>query len=216
MAQEKMQIIAYSDNTLNSETGKYTFAVNPKPFKQEYKILYKKPEVKGSSAANLKFDKVAPRKMTFEFLFDATGAIGKSDPVDDQIDDFMKICYTYNGDIHSPNYLKLLWGTFSFPCRLTCANADYTFFKSDGTPLRAIVKATFTEFTDAKTIAKKQGDNSPDLTHVRIVKQGDNLPLMCHRSYGDSTYYLKIAEFNQLADMRDLTPGQKIYFPPIK
>lgn len=211
-----MTIKAYKDPKLSQSAGEYTFVVNPKPFKQGFKVSYDKPNVKGSSASNLKFKKVDPQKMTFEFLFDATGVLGESDPVDDQLEDFKDLCYNYQGAIHSPYYLKLIWGKLLFDCRLTCMDVEYTFFKQDGTPLRAVVKATFTEFTDAKTIAKEENRSSPDLTHMRVVRQGDTLPLMCFDIYGDSSYYLKVAEYNRLSDVRELQPGQKLFFPPVK
>ncbi len=34
--------------------------------------------------------------------------------------------------------------------------------------------------------------------------------------YGSSTYYLWVAQVNNLDDFRNLTPGQKIFFPPLE
>ena len=58
------------------------------------------------------------------------------------------------------------------------------------------------------------GKNSSDLTHIRVVQAGDNLPLMCFRIYGDSSFYIKVAKFNKLNDFRDIKPGDHITFPP--
>jgi nucleoid-associated protein YgaU len=62
----------------------------------------------------------------------------------------------------------------------------------------------------------KENRSSPDLTHYRIVKAGDNLPLMTQRIYGDPKYYLEVARVNKLVNFRNLKPGQAIYFPPIE
>ena len=56
--------------------------------------------------------------------------------------------------------------------------------------------------------------NRPDLTHIRVVKEGDTLPSMANDIYGDFSYYLEVAKANNLQDFRNLIPGQKLYFPP--
>jgi nucleoid-associated protein YgaU len=58
--------------------------------------------------------------------------------------------------------------------------------------------------------------NSPDLTHRRIVREGDHLSLMCHSIYGDPGYYLEVARFNRLNNYRQLKAGQELLFPPLK
>jgi nucleoid-associated protein YgaU len=58
--------------------------------------------------------------------------------------------------------------------------------------------------------------SSPDLSHVVQVRQGDTLPLLCHRIYGDSRYYLKVAQFNGLQQFRSLPPGLRLHFPPLE
>jgi nucleoid-associated protein YgaU len=85
----------------------------------------------------------------------------------------------------------------------------------DGTPLRAEVTAVLLASVSAKKKALEERKNSSDLTHVRTVLAGDNLPLMCYRIYGDSKHYIKVAEHNELTNFRMLKPGDVISFPPI-
>jgi nucleoid-associated protein YgaU len=59
-------------------------------------------------------------------------------------------------------------------------------------------------------------DESPDLTHIRLVKAGDTLPEMCFNIYGDPRYYLDVARQNRLDNFRKLEPGTRIFFPPIE
>jgi nucleoid-associated protein YgaU len=49
---------------------------------------------------------------------------------------------------------------------------------------------------------------------VRIVKEGDTLPSMVYKIYGDYKYYLEVAKVNGLNDFRNLQPGKQIFFPP--
>ena len=96
------------------------------------------------------------------------------------------------------------------------ADITYKLFNADGTPLRAVMEATFSENRDDATRVAESNDSSPDLTHVRTVKAGDTLPLLAHKIYGDSAYYLEVARINRVDNFRQLVPGQKLIFPPIE
>ena len=48
------------------------------------------------------------------------------------------------------------------------------------------------------------------------MQEGDSLPLMCHRIYGDARYYLEVARTNALVDFRSLRPGTELLFPPLE
>jgi nucleoid-associated protein YgaU len=73
---------------------------------------------------------------------------------------------------------------------------------------------TFKEFKEEDLRVAEENNASPDLTHVRVVKDGDSLPLMCYRIYGDARYYMDVARTNGLVNFRSLTPGTKLVFPP--
>jgi nucleoid-associated protein YgaU len=123
----------------------------------------------------------------------------------------------YNGNIHRPNYLKVVWGTLQVKrCVLKSASIAYKLFKPDGIPLRAIITANFTDNSDDTTRVAMAQDSSPDLTHVRLVKSGDTLPKMCYDIYGDPGYYLDVAMANKLNNFRNLQTGTKIFFPPLE
>jgi len=73
------------------------------------------------------------------------------------------------------------------------------------------------EIADENHIHAKEANNkSPDLTHLIEIKQGDTLPLICNRVYGDPSYYMEVARYNNLVNFRKLVPGTKLYLPPIK
>ena len=76
--------------------------------------------------------------------------------------------------------------------------------------------ATFVATTDKKTESKEKNNSSPDLSHVKLAKRGDTLPLMCQDIYGDVNMYLEVARVNGITNFRDLEPGTEILFPPIK
>ncbi len=223
---QKFRIYAFSDPTFDTEVifaenddKYYELAINPEVVSLDNKSKYGSENATGSSTGGVKYHKSIPENLSVEFMFDRTGVFKDSPSLKNGVIDdlklFKKITFEYNGDTHKPNYLKISWGSLLFTCVVTEFNLEYKLFNSSGKPIRAIVKVNFKHFVDEDKRAAKEKKSSPDLTHYRIVKEGDTLPLMTHRIYGDSKYYLKVANVNGLTNFRKLKAGQKITFPPI-
>jgi len=211
-----MKVVAYKDPDFSSQIGSYDVLVNPENYKLKNEQQYSSSDTtNGSSVQISKYKGGGQNLFELNFFFDGTGVISK-DKVDDQIQEVKDLMYEYNGDIHEPNYLRVYWGTQSlFQGRLKNWNVNYTMLDMDGTPLRAEVTATLVESISAKKKALEEKKNSADLTHVRTVLDGDSLPLMCYRIYGDSSFYMKVARYNELVDFRAIKPGDVIVFPPV-
>ena len=229
----KLRIKAYKDEQFSEEVadGEFRTLVNPNKYSFKYKIEQNDDQASGTSASAPRFNKILPEDLSLEFIFDRTGVItdygaaGTSDDktfkdegggIIDDIDKFKKVVFDYNGDEHKPNYLIISWGTLLFKGTLTEMDITYKLFKSDGTPLRATASAKFKGFVEDNLRVARENNNSPDLTHIRMVKEGDTLPLMTFRIYGDSKYYLEVAKANNITNFRKLTVGRKIFFPPIE
>ncbi|MEX6627290.1 CIS tube protein [Tenacibaculum salmonis] len=223
MSKDLMIITAYSDNEYASETGdSCTVQINPASYSHEHTIEYNKFQPVGSPGTSVWYKGTPPEKVSFDIYFDATGAVSSTSllatqtPVSDQVDTFKTTCFTYNGSIHEPNYLIISWGTLVFKCKLTSLNISYTLFQSDGTPLRAKLSVAFDGAVSADDIAAEADNQSPDLTHFIEMKEGDTLPLICYKIYGDSSYYIDVAKFNNILNFRNIIPGTKLYLPPLK
>ncbi|PKV49114.1 hypothetical protein ATE84_1131 [Aquimarina sp. MAR_2010_214] len=231
----KLKVKAYSDPQFNNEVadGEFTTLVNPEKYTFNYKIEQNEDQASGTSDLSPKFNKKLPENIELEFLFDRTGVIihygsnpdessddtvfkDKGEGVIDDIEKFKKVILDYNGDEHKPNYVMIYWGALLFKGSLTEMSIDFKLFKSDGTPIRAVAKAKFQGFAEDDLRVAKENNQSPDLTHLRLVKEGDTLPLMSHRIYGDSKYYLEVARVNGIASFRKLEVGKEIFFPPIE
>lgn len=212
----KMKIVAYKDPDFSSQLGDYDVLVNPENYKQKNEQQYSTNDTTiGSSVQTSKYKGGGTGLFDIVLFFDGTGIISKS-KVDDQIKEVKDLVYRYNGDIHEPNYLRVYWGTQSlFQGRLKSWNVSYTMLDMDGSPLRAEVSLVLVSSVSAKKKALEEKKNSSDLTHIRTVLDGDNLPLMCYRIYGDSSYYIKVARHNELTNFRAIKPGDVIIFPPI-
>ncbi len=217
MALEKLSIIAYDDSTYLNEGEKCTVQINPSSYTHNHKVNYDSSVALGASGATLEFKGIDPQTISFDIHFDATGAVGgETTAVQDQIDTFKKVCFDYQDELHEPNYLIVSWGSLVFKSKLTSLDLTYSLFKPDGTPLRAKATVNFQEALDDAEIAKAADPKSPDLTHEIIVKKGDTLPLLCYNVYGDSSYYLEVAKFNNLINFRELVPGTVLHLPSIK
>lgn len=189
---------------------------NPTSYNQKYEVEYDPESGKGTSGSTQKFGKIKPQEYSFEFMFDGTGVSGVKKEVSSEIDKFLTITGKLDGAIHRPFFLKITWGNLVSKCILKSAEITYNLFKPDGSPLRAKVKATFSENIDDKLRTAEENKSSPDLTHHRVAKEGDTLPLMTYRIYGDPSYYLEVARFNNLINFRELEVGSTIRFPPVK
>lgn len=212
-----LTIVGYKDNAFGTKVGSYRALINPDKYTQNFHVEYNFEQGLGTPNSSIKFKYSPPSDISFELLFDGTGVISQSrTDVQTEIENFKKIVYDYNGEIHSPNYLKLIWGSgLSFQCRLTSLSFNYTLFRSDGTPLRAKGNVSFKNYVSPKQVKTDSDNQSPDMTHERTVRAGDTLPTLTKEIYGDNSHYLKVAAYNKLSNFRYLVPGSVIYFPPL-
>lgn len=195
-----------------------TFEVmfNPNNYVRKYEVEYHERQGAGDAGSPQVFGKIKPQEYNFEFLLDGTGTIADKVDVNEKIQQFLEVTGKNDGDIHRPRYLKLVWGSLLVKCVLKSAEVSYALFNPDGTPLRAKIRAIFSENIEDTLRVAEQGNNSPDLSHYRTIREGDNLPLLTENIYGNSSYYLQIAKINGLKNFRQLEVGQRLWFPPIK
>lgn len=225
----KFTIIFYPKSSLPGVGVTYTPMYNPTDFKVNFKVVHDEGDVAGKGDITKKFLFSEPRKVTFDLFFDGTGASPSSvgqlasslainsgiQSVEAQIQIFRKLAYQIAGKDHQPNYMMIIWGTFIMTGVLESAEVHYTMFASDGSPLRAKMKITVNEHIDGTLIGKILQLQSPDLSKSITVTEGDTLPLMCYKEYGDSSLYTKVAKVNNLKNYRQLKQGTQLLFPPL-
>jgi len=156
-------------------------------------------------------------------MFDSTGAVPNPDgsaPINEdgvyeRVKHFMQVVYEFNGEEHKPNNLKIAWGRLLFKCLLKTVNIDYRLFRPDGTPLRAVASASFQGSVEENLRVAQDAAASPDITHTRVVRDGETLQQLVTEICGDPKYYLEVARANRLTNFRKLSTGQLITFPPL-
>ncbi len=220
----KLLIAAFSDAKFLVPTGEvFETLVNPDSYREQFSIDYSEAQAIGASAANLKYKSTRPRVIGFTFLFDGTGvipatsigsAVDKVLPVFAQIEWFKRVVFDFDGNIHSPRFVRIIWGPLMFKGRLASLSIDYTLFSPNGMPLRARATAEFKGSIEPFTRALLERTSSPDLTHTRVVAEGDRLPNLSNEIYRSPNHYLEIARANNLTSCRRLKPGASLVFPP--
>lgn len=213
---KKLTIETFKDIEYNEYVDEFVVMFNPNTYSQKYEVEYQPEQGQGTTGSNQKYGNIKPQEYNFEFIFDGTGVSAEYSDVANEIDRFLELTGKIDSEIHRPRYLKITWGNLISKCVLKSAEITYNLFDPDGFPLRAKVKATFAENIDDTLRAREENKNSPDLTHHRMVKEGDSLPLMTYRMYGDLSYYLDVAKMNNLTNFRNLEVGTRLSFPPIK
>ena len=213
---EKLLIEAYHDPEYrDKDSNMFVAMFNPEQYSLKYEVESDDSSGSGTSGAAPTFQRLKPQDLNLDFTIDGTGATGKAVDVAVKVREFLSVAYEYQGDEHRPRYLKIVWGSLIFKCVLKTANIRHSLFSSEGKSLRAKITASFTGFIEDNLRAAQEDSSSPDLSHMRVVKDGDTLPLMAYKIYGDARYYLQVARTNNLINFRRLKTGQKIYFPPL-
>ncbi|NEU10444.1 LysM peptidoglycan-binding domain-containing protein [Flavihumibacter sp. R14] len=223
----KLLIESYSDKERTQDLKSFVAFINPDEYTLNYNVIVDKTYVPGKNSNDLSaFLQIQPLEVSLKFFLDGTNVVvdkatgGKLD-VPLKIGQFHEVI-GYDGKVHKPRYLKLIWGKaawlrtnqYSFDCLLKSASFQYKLFDKQGSPLRVLINASFIEVLSPPIAQAEDKKKSPDLTHVRIVQEGDTLPSMAYKIYGDFKYYLEVAKANNMKNFRNLQPGQKLFFPP--
>ncbi len=232
----KFKLISYASDGMPevSESDSYTVQINPASFSLNKRINYQDNGTPGTTEKTNTFTSSGPSSISFEIVFDGTGVVNtqgvldaipivgalaassdESFEVEDQIKNFEAIVYLYDGEIHQPNKVQISWGTMLFDGALSSISYSHTLFRPNGTALRVKANCTFQGTKSEKQIALEQSNASPDLTHIREIKDGDSLPLLAHKIYGNAALYLELARVNKLVNFRRLQSGTRLSLPPV-
>jgi len=214
MALLKMSLQAYADAQFTQAVGDpYAVFINPESFVHKSENSYETPHPPGSAGDTPRFNYASQGSLDFSLLLDGTRAIdGRQIEVSEQVAALRDLAFDYHGQVRSPYYVQVAWGSFLFQGRLTTFTVNYSLFRPDGTPVRAKVDLAFVSFTDNETLAQLDGQHKDATQRSYLVKAGDTLPQLCHAIYGDARHYLKVADDNNLVHLGKLVAGTVLHF----
>ena len=169
----------------------------------------------------LQFTGGNPSTLSVELIFDTYD----SDQTHDQkasVTDLTRPIYQLttvedNGDKHRPPVCRLSWGKAGvfFQCVLTQLDQDLILFTEGGTPVRAKLSCTFTEWRSNKKDQDEQKKESSDVAKVWVVRRGETLASIASQEYADARYWRTIADANDIDDPLRLEPGRSLVLPTI-
>jgi len=218
-ALQMMKINGFLDKDYQqpSSPDAYNFMINPESIKWNRRIEYAEEQPPDSSTASQRYKYSPNDTLNFDIVIDCTGIVdGQRTNMSNEISALEKIIFTYNGQIHRPNFVTIRWGEkFIFKGVLTSFDTSYTLFNSDGNPLRAKVSLGFSQYVSPNTRKKKENNKSPDVTHHVRVEEGMTLPQLCYKVWQNDAYCVQVARFNNLNKFRNLKGIHQLIFPPI-
>ena len=228
---DKMKIHAYANPDFTPpDSEPLSVLINPESYTIQYRVDYNDEQAQGTSQPSLRFNSIPAQDIHFDFIFDSSGVVvepsllqigivnpfAETDNVIDQIETFKDKVLNYDGDIHSPKYVSLNWGTLLFKGRLTSMDIQFKVFKPDGTPIRALAKCNFRGHIEEDLRVALENSQSPDITHQHLFTAFDRFALLTEKMYNTPDRYLEVATANQLLSFRKIPTGTKIFFPPVE
>lgn len=216
----KLKLTAYTDKGFQKQHGSpLELLINPEQISFGKNIHYREDRQLGSTGGDLKFEKYGPASLSLKFTVDCSGVVEgteKGDSAYEKVNEITNVLYIYNSDGHSPSYAVVSYGLLLFKGRLEKMNTQYQMFTSKGVPLRAAVEISFKGYMCSEEERKKFHKQSPDMSRLITVKEGETLPYLCHKIYGDSLLVRQVARFNNLGGFRNIPAGTELLFPPLK
>lgn len=216
MALEKATIT----NTVTGERIPVLF--NPEEYTVSRDVTWAQAPIPGLSAPLLQFVHGGLQTLDMELLVDTyeehrDGSRSLNRPRSDvralttKLVDLM----TIDASTHAPPVLLFTWASLSFTCVLARATQRFLMFLPDGTPVRARLQVSFTEFRNVELEAKEIKRETADFSKRRVVGQGESLSAIAADAYGDPALWRPIALRNDLDDVRELPPGLALLIPPL-
>jgi nucleoid-associated protein YgaU len=192
---------------------------NPKEYRFSKQASWNIGQTIGANVPQLQFGGGQPASLQMQLFFDTyargidvrrthTDAIWALMLVDERLKDS-------RNQKGRPPRVRFHWGTtWSFDAVITSITQTFTLFLADGSPVRATLDVTFQQIKDEKLFSR-QNPTSGGAGGERlwIVSEGDTLPLIAYRQYGDSSKWRLIAAHNRLEHVRRLKPGTVLELP---
>jgi hypothetical protein len=165
------------------------------------------------------FKKAGPQTLKLELFFDTYETGEDVSITTNKLWKLMETKTTNQGSTsrkESPPQVAFEWGVFCFEAYIVNMTQKFTLFKKDGTPVRAKVDVSFTQYEDKNDYpAQNPTSGGGDIDRVWRVVTGDRLDAIAHQVYGETFRWRLIAERNKIRDPLALRPGQTLIIPTL-
>ena len=213
----------YEDIPVQYNPNKLTFTKKPK--------IAEIP-IPGLDTPLKQFIRGETETLSIELFFDTT-ELGMGDTATsvttktDQFYGFVKI----NPQTHAPPVCAFIWAE-NFPGNelpamyqnqrrtqfkgiVTEVKQEFKLFGPTGTPLRATLTLSMSEFKTQHDQIVELNLQSPDHTRSYLLERGDTLAAVAYKNLENPAEWRHLADSNDIEDPRRLEPGQTLLIPPL-
>lgn len=177
-------------------------------------------EAKGKNAPELRFQAGQSATLAISLTFDTTREGTTVTEHTDKLLGLMKVDPGLSGSDRGrnkarPPWVKFHWGsTHSFKAIVDQLKIRFTYFASNGMPLRAKADLTLKQWHDeAELPLQNPTSSTPSLHSVHQLVPGETLDRVAATQYGDPTRWRIIAEANDIIDPLNLPQGITLAIP---
>jgi hypothetical protein len=188
-----------------------TVLFNPTDLSVERSSHFASMPVPGLSMPILQYIRGESDVLTLELFLDRTDQ-GKD--IDSDIAD-LRTFVTIDGGLHAPPVAEFSWANFTFTGVVTSLRQKMTLFSEDGRTLRARVTLSLRSYKSAEVQLRELKLQSPDRTHVRVLREGETLAHIAYEAYGDPRMWRPIALANGIERLRFVAPGTPLTVPSL-
>jgi nucleoid-associated protein YgaU len=180
------------------------------------------PDMPGKGVPTLNYTGAQSGSMSLRLFFDTTDEGKPVTSYTDQLMALMEIDTSLPGSDENTNnarppWVQFHWGSMhSFKAVVSSASVSFTYFSSQGVPLRADVDLTLTQYEDGKVFGPQNptsGTPQPQRSHR--VQPGETLDRIAATYYGNPTQWRLIADLNGIEDPMALRPGRILAIPKL-
>ncbi|WP_448071447.1 CIS tube protein [Georgenia yuyongxinii] len=176
----------------------------------------------GRGVPRLRYAGARPGQMALELFFDTTNDGTAVTRYTGKILTLMDVDVQLPGADPATNnvrppYVTFHWGDLhSFKAVIADLDLAFTYFATNGTPLRATMALVLHQYEPSKAFGPQNPTSGTPHPHrVHRVQSGETLDRIAARYYGDATRWRALAAANAVQDPLALRPGSVLTIPRV-
>lgn len=194
---------------------------NPTKFSFSMSNRWQAEPVPGSNAPSMRYAGGESGTFSLSLVFDTTRSGTSVTEHTNKLVKLMEVDTTladYDAQRNSgrPPWVTFHWGTdlHTFKAIITSISVSFTYFSSEGRPLRANVDASFEQYEPDPNWARQNPTSGTPVPHrTHLVSPGETLDRIAALYYGDATRWRAIAGANGIKDPLGVEPGTLLAIP---
>jgi nucleoid-associated protein YgaU len=205
---------------LTEKGRKIEFLFNPSELTVSKSNTWKGGDGKGGNAPEQRFQTGQPATLSFSLTFDTTHKGSDVSVHTTELLNLLKVDSSLPGgdktrNTGRPPWVEFHWGRLhSFRCIVERLQIKFTYFASDGMPLRAKCDLTLKQWNDEAELPLQNPTSFTPMVHtVHTLLPGETLDRLAATYYQDPTRWRLIADANAIIDPLEIPAGTTLVLP---